>query len=147
MEHQDNPRMENQCNLRKEHQDNLRWNIRTIHGWKISAIYGRNIRTTYGWNIRTTHLWKIRTTHEWKIRTTYETSGQQICRSEIKGKLLQPIVFRIRIQDTELTYTICRISLALVPVDYYAAWFRCGIVPLASGALIAYVSAYLLLGG
>jgi hypothetical protein len=36
---------------------------------------------------------------------------------------------------------ICRISLALVPVDYYAAWFRCGIVPLASGALIAYVSA------
>jgi hypothetical protein len=48
---------------------------------------------------------------------------------------------------------ICRISLALVsgallcrvvPVRYCAACFRYGIVPLASGALIAYVSAHLL---
>jgi hypothetical protein len=61
-----------------------------------------------------------------------------------KWKILQPIVFGIRIQDTELTY-ICRISLALVsgallcrvvPVRH--------VVPLASGALIAYVSAHLL---
>jgi hypothetical protein len=61
---------------------------------------------------------------------------------ENQWKLLQPIVFRIRIQDTERTY-ICRISLALVsgallcrvvPVRY--------VVPRVSGTLIAYVSAH-----
>ncbi len=107
--------MENQDNPRIENQDNKRME----HQDNQRMEHQDN---PHGWNIGTA-----------------KAQGQN------KWKLLQPIVFRIRIQDTELTY-ICRISLALVSGGLLCRVVPvCGIVPLASGTLIAYSSH--LLGG